>query len=116
MYKVSVRYRHVVNRKDKGYLSTFDMPATQKSESYAQCLYSCMVSISLNQLHHGGHLDRSALGASLMQKLTHIGFAQELIRSTNVNQDLVERINLDGSISRLRSLDHVPLEVPWCFS
>jgi hypothetical protein len=60
-------------------------------------------SITLHQLHHGGHLNRSALGASLNQKFMHFGVAQNLIRSTNVNQDLVERINLE-------------LEALWCFS
>jgi hypothetical protein len=72
---------------------------------------------SLQQLHHGGRLDGSTLGsASFAQKLTQLGFAQDLIRSTDVDQHVVERIYLDGSINRLYSLDHLLLESLGCFS
>jgi hypothetical protein len=71
----------------------------------------------LQQLYQGGRLETTAVdSASFVQKLTHFGFAQELITSPNVGQDIVERIYSDGSITRLHSLDHLVLESMRCFS
>lgn len=99
--------------------TSFGKPDAQKTivQSSTLLIYLLVRGVSLQQLNQGGRLETSALGrASFLQKLTHLRFAQDLIRSTDVDQDLIERIYSDGSITRLYSLDHLPFESMRCFS